>query len=485
MEVALIIGLGIAGYELNRNGKQPRYKEPLINKEERKNKFPFESDCKTRPRTIEEKILKDNYKFQPFFASAAKQNHNENQIQQRFEMFTGTDDVFYKSKKEIEPMFKPTKDVAFVNGTPNISEKDRLEPYLNSLTPNMKFQNVSPVEKQQIGPGLNTDDSAKGGFHQQFRILPTNIGEQNLNQLQSRTNLGKSQTMAPTNRQAMQQKNPTTFYEMESRPLEKGYSGISAPMAESKYIVQHTERGKVNHHPGILGGQNGSYTQYNNTRNKSKETTSLPGNPHMQSTGAGGYTNNKYLVHQTNRENCADNELNASMQTTGSKVYNKDALEPTARDTTGCNPIVGNPYMNKGYEVNHGYGLKTTTKETTGCTNYTGQIGGPNAQSSTYATQNMDTFNKDLSTSRAPGPQNVNIRADPCEIVDNMYQKDDKNVQRPGILKAHGINNYGNVNQIGNIETGPKISVISKNQDYNLVRNQIKDNPLIQNPFSA
>lgn len=59
-----------------------------------------------------------------------------------------------------------------------------------------KMNNLSPIEKQLVGPGLGLapEVPAEGGFHQQFRVMPTNVGEYKLTQLPGRANHG-SDTM--------------------------------------------------------------------------------------------------------------------------------------------------------------------------------------------------------------------------------------------------------------------------------------------------
>lgn len=51
-----------------------------------------------------------------------------------------------------------------------------------------KMNNVQPLERQRVGPGLGVgaDVAATGGFHQYFRALPTNINEERLNTLEGR-----------------------------------------------------------------------------------------------------------------------------------------------------------------------------------------------------------------------------------------------------------------------------------------------------------
>jgi hypothetical protein len=66
----------------------------------------------------------------------------------------------------------------------------------NRLYDQGKMNNLSPIEKQLVGPGLGLapEVPAAGGFQQQYRVMPTNVGEYKLTQLPGRTNHG-SDTM--------------------------------------------------------------------------------------------------------------------------------------------------------------------------------------------------------------------------------------------------------------------------------------------------
>src|SRR6056300_547510 len=62
----------------------------------------------------------------------------------------------------------------------------------NRLYDQGKMNNLSPIEKKMVGPGLGLapEVPAAGGFHQQYRVMPTNVGEYKLTQLAGRTNHG-------------------------------------------------------------------------------------------------------------------------------------------------------------------------------------------------------------------------------------------------------------------------------------------------------
>lgn len=59
----------------------------------------------------------------------------------------------------------------------------------NRLYDTGRMNNLSPVEKQLVGPGLNVNPEtpAQGGFQQLFRVNPINVGEHRLTTLPGRT----------------------------------------------------------------------------------------------------------------------------------------------------------------------------------------------------------------------------------------------------------------------------------------------------------
>ena len=103
-------------------------------------------------------------KILPFFGGKIKQNTSETASQLKLACFTGVDADTQFHKKETKPKFKPTKDLAFVNGSPNVT--DALKSRYNKS--NFKT-NERPFKEVRVAPGLNDAKcgvSGKGGFHQ-------------------------------------------------------------------------------------------------------------------------------------------------------------------------------------------------------------------------------------------------------------------------------------------------------------------------------
>mgnify|MGYP005633059271 FL=1 len=101
--------------------------------------------------------------FQPFFGSNVTQNLSEQASRSRLAAHTGVDSMMDIHKKETKPLFKPCKDVNFVNGSPVntdiLSERYNQSRYRN---------NERPFKQEKIATGLNDKDgkNGTGGFHQ-------------------------------------------------------------------------------------------------------------------------------------------------------------------------------------------------------------------------------------------------------------------------------------------------------------------------------
>ena len=112
----------------------------------------------------------------PHFGGRATQSMKVDSFQNKLETFTGSSKYNFH-KKEIKPLFKPNKNIAFNNGSPiyNNNVKDR---YIQSNNRNTEL----PFEQQKVGRGIgqNYGKNGVGGFHQ-FEIQdiakPKNVDE--------------------------------------------------------------------------------------------------------------------------------------------------------------------------------------------------------------------------------------------------------------------------------------------------------------------
>ena len=118
----------------------------------------------------------------PFFGSRIRQNiDGGGGNQARLETFTGIPQNDIKHE-EIKPMFQPERNMSHVFGTPNTNDV-----LMDRYTPSRMRTNEAPIEKINVGPGLNQgyESSPSGGFHQDTRdyALPKTT-----NELRAKTN---------------------------------------------------------------------------------------------------------------------------------------------------------------------------------------------------------------------------------------------------------------------------------------------------------
>ena len=126
-----------------------------------------------------EPIDKNNFihnNMTPFFGGSIKQNVDDYANQELFENFTGTDST-YQKKKEIAPLFKPKTNVTNPYGLQS------LDGFMNEryVVGNIR-NNISPLEKIYVGPGLNKgyNNNPTGGFQQadtRDYVLPKTVNE--------------------------------------------------------------------------------------------------------------------------------------------------------------------------------------------------------------------------------------------------------------------------------------------------------------------
>jgi hypothetical protein len=101
-----------------------------------------------------------------------------------FDFSNGVSSVDYKNKIEV-PSFGEIAPQRRTSGGEILDMRDR-------FYDQGRMNNLSPVEKQMVGPGLgvSADTPAIGGFQQLYRVMPTNVGEYKLTQLPGRANHG-------------------------------------------------------------------------------------------------------------------------------------------------------------------------------------------------------------------------------------------------------------------------------------------------------
>ena len=187
-------------YRSNQSQQAISHEQQLVDQQFQKSKHPIETNViprhfndklvnnKNKPEIAKNKVdfvspltgtVIENFthnNMTPFFGDSAKQNIYEYANQSILENHTGNLNYNMK-KKEITPLFKPSKDVGNVNGAKIYSDS-----LLQRFHPSEKRRNEVPVEPVRVGPGINRGYTAEptGGFQQydiRDIVVPKTIDE--------------------------------------------------------------------------------------------------------------------------------------------------------------------------------------------------------------------------------------------------------------------------------------------------------------------
>ena len=439
MELAIIGGLAFLGYEISKHDKNVKFKSKKVISNQ--NEYPFKKDplLSNNPANMNFNIN------QPYFRREGGMSlENNNLIKTRnLETFTGINNEEFQSKREQESMFKPQENMQNIYGTPAMSSDVQ-----NRYKSNLMMNNVAPIEKQQVGPGLNTDSdvSARGGFHQYFRILPTNVGEYKKNTLESRVVSGKGMTENRTAQSQQEVRRPETYFTQNQHPTMAGKAAFDGPTHQSLITPDCTARGDLNNHIGIAKGSDAMESHINGTRVGNVPLSCLPvGGASRENAATGGYSVSNYLVHESDRENCGV-VTNANDQNSGNYVKGNQQANMTQREGTS--------------------------------TAYSGGAGFYNDAQSNYSTAyNADQYHKreDLQKEYTPNSGRMNLIEDPYNVVASMKVKEDTNSHRVNISTVP--NSMRTQGKPGHIENVPKITECNSRLDFGLVDKTLQGNP--------
>jgi len=158
----------------------------------------------------------------------------------------------YQSKREMESF----ADIAYQQrsgGQEILTMRDR-------MYDTGRMNNLSPIEKQMVGPGLgvNADTPATGGFQQMFRVNPINVGEYRLTTLPGRSGPAADITggRGALVGQLTHNKPETTAFLPSRLPTMAGRAqGMSGaiPRASHQKTMRTTNRSETGHRADGLG----------------------------------------------------------------------------------------------------------------------------------------------------------------------------------------------------------------------------------------
>ena len=397
-EFLILGGILAFGYQITQNQKQLSDEEPMdtnvlsvdipVNNvlenqqvmSHRQLQDNFELNVRQHMNTAE---VVTNYN-QPFFKSGRSQNTNENYKDTKLGVFTGVDNLDFQKKEIAMNSFSPIID----SGRPihgNTFDPD-IERYQNYVA-HANHNNVTPVEKQYIGPGLgiSIDQPAAGGFHQNFRIRPDNVNVYRKNNLTSLPVQGsKTLIDKPTQLPTIESSKGLTteeFKHIGERGFDNARFASDAPTVRSIHDESLKVQNRMINNKDITGGvafAAGSYIQGSNRLNK--DTTNalcnVPvGIANGASYGNGGYTTEQYLMAANDNRGIAQHDL-TNIQSTNPGTYfnNEQGPNPTLRGQ--CNSQITNATSVHGGQHDNQrdgrWSSRPTQKEQTICNEYSG-----------------------------------------------------------------------------------------------------------------
>ncbi len=519
MEVVIVFaGLTALGYTLNNNGKTPRTVSTNNNIE----------DVLTP-----EHITTNDYVYTNMKNSQQNTNQiidkptpNRNHIStvnlennRRLNLFIGKQTS--KPKKEHKALFKQTSNRKPIHNIDDQIERSR-------FVASDKFNYSTPIEKKQVGPGVNVDPNivSTGGFHPTTRILPVNNNVEHLHQLDGQVITGKSNVNLPTQKETVEQNSNFRFYtksdesflptkadinKMSIRPdMTTSLSEYTGPKGNNEFYMGHATMYQENHTAG-------NYNQ-NPLRNTNRGCAygdvmesnvvgdikpTVLNKPDMYVTnreetytqpvgGPTGHTANmEYNIENTQTQtqrsiieqrNIKDFASNVQGETKGLPDNHTDSINlpgtnrenpATVGQATAIIPESGQNIQMDNIQI-------STTNREAEQTNYIGIAnGGINYQPGAQRSDNIPYSLRSITENNVhmAGPQRINtVDKSQQEYAGEYDLKPETNAARSG---NGGISNptYG---QIGETDTYTTRGTVNENFDpslNNIIQNQLQNNP--------
>lgn len=352
MEFVILGALGALGYWTNNSGKKITPQKPPVVSNTRVMQNDFNNQVATHfsnPNVVigGQTNITDNT---PFFRSEKSQNTNDMVKDRRLETFTGVNNIDYTPKTE-RVADAPVKGLTNIYGTTFSPDMERY----NGYTTNLMHNNVSPVEKQYVGPGLGIDptQSAAGGFHQRFRVMPDNVNGYRKNTFGGEIIVGKSHidgrdTTAEQQSDRVLEKKHLTAQELNAvgmRPVDAAHGHVHGPSiysdgtASLSMANNRSIEGSMCLGGPLTTGQGapGPYQQSQESTRTSERV--LPqcvvGGQHRPGAAGGGYQNAQYLINEGDRETSNCHRLNVSANAFGAYQHQQSTLN-TQRGSAAC-----------------------------------------------------------------------------------------------------------------------------------------------------
>lgn len=195
----------------------------------------------------------------PFFKGTPKQDVDGRGLNQTLERFTGVNDTVYRKKAEISNMFEPSKDLAFVNGSPNQTDTARDRIRIKDVR-----HNILPFQQVRVGVGLGTDSVTPSGGFQQLEVnefaRPKNIDDLRVKSnpkttFEGRTIPGKGPSAPPHDVTPFEKNRPDTTFDILERSEVPTKADVTGPKQQGLVNAKATSRSETdnNEHFGGAG----------------------------------------------------------------------------------------------------------------------------------------------------------------------------------------------------------------------------------------
>jgi hypothetical protein len=436
MELLILGGLSVLGNELSKRSSTIRKKE----------EYPRQNTNAPSPLTPQVRPVAHQFdpnmthnNMVPFYKSQRSQNTNDAFKDRRLATFTGVDNLDFQKKKELLQR-PPESQITHPFGTTFQPDIDRYKDYVASGIHN----NVAPVEKQYIGPGLgSTASSSTHGFHEMFRIMPDNINVYRKNNLPGAMNHGK---MSVDSRSAVPGTETSSVRRLATEENRYINGVMSTVQAAPGRPHAHPSAFKVTDYqcapPSGPAQSNANVMRSQQIQPKEPGAESrcgVMGNP--ASLTAAQYNTPYFLTHTNERdqENC--HRLGAQLPTASAQKRFEHFDNHTLRDTENCHRlnVAGDRRGLRENVVNHAPTQRGTANAYTSQPHYNGG----KDYTSAYTTEQNMAREYAIMTERTPNAGRTNIALDKSHIL--MDVKSDANTSTTNLgggLFAKGVQNF-------------------------------------------
>lgn len=341
MEIAILAGLSFLGYQLSKRPDKSVPNPQVVHSmhlPDSNHDIPRHNDNFSHSNMV------------PFYRSEKTQNTRDDVKDRKLATFTGTDNIEYKKKVEtFQP--EPTKEITNIHGVTFQPDIHRYMDYAASS----KHNNVSPVEKQYVGPGLGSVNDTNPGFHDTFRVLPDNINVYRKNNLQGSMNHGKSgvdnRAFLPGDATSTTRKAQTDHSSYVSGPMSTVHGMTQRP----KFTTSSSQEPYVCEPPAGLVSQTMAPMnvgqQMHSRPMRTNPNCMVMGNPALLRAHA---PDAQFLVHANERDNPNCHVLNSQLSTAsvGRRFEHHDVS--TLRDMNNCHRlnVASNTHMVQSHQIN-------------------------------------------------------------------------------------------------------------------------------------